>query len=241
MRKKSVAKKDIDAIQRFDAILRRVSGVPFARTYQRWHSLALRVVQQTLPDRLAEFRELHRAAKPPKELDVSTYTISDYLMGMQVTNGFSKQPLFDIAAVAMTKFQVQVEIVASAEARLDSLLADVEGVLEAGLLDDELDIASDLAKNKHLRAAGVVAGVVLERHLKRVLAAHEITFRKKPQIASLNDALKVAGIYDVPQWRRIQRLGDIRNLCGHDGEREPARDEVDELIAGVAKIVTTVF
>ena len=54
---------------------------------------------------------------------------------------------------------------------------------------------------------------------------------------NLNDALKDAGIYDVAQWRQIQRLGDIRNLCGHAATRDPTADEVQDLIDGVAKVV----
>jgi hypothetical protein len=115
------------------------------------------------------------------------------------------------------------------------------GLSRRDLLDDELATARELLKAKHLRAAGIVAGVVLERHLKRLITNHGVTFRKVPQIASLNDALKAAEVYDVPQWRRIQHLADVRNLCGHDGEREPTKDEVNELISGVDKVTKTVF
>ncbi|HEY6729754.1 MAG TPA: hypothetical protein VI039_01885 [Solirubrobacterales bacterium] len=46
---------------------------------------------------------------------------------------------------------------------------------------------------------------------------------------------------DVPRWREIQRLGDIRNLCGHAAEREPTAEEVEELIAGTEKVVTSIL
>ena len=71
---------------------------------------------------------------------------------------------------------------------------------------------------------------------------HDLSLgRKKAQIGNLNDALKQSGVIDVPRWREIQRLGDIRNLCGHDGEREPGAEEVRELIDGTAKVIATVF
>ena len=115
-------------------------------------------------------------------------------------------------------------------------------MLEADLFDDELSAAEDLRNKKHLRAGGVVAGVVLERHLKRVAANHQLTIRKKqPTIGDLNDALKNASVYDTIQWRQIQRLGDIRNYAGHAKEREPTADEIDELISGTDKIVKTLF
>jgi hypothetical protein len=55
------------------------------------------------------------------------------------------------------------------------MLTDIEGTLEATLLDDELETARELLKAKHLRSAGIVAGVVLERHLKTVLANHNVS------------------------------------------------------------------
>lgn len=60
-------------------------------------------------------------------------------------------------------------------------------------------------------------------------------------LSNLNDALKEAGVYDAPQWRQIQYLTDIRNLCGHKSDRAPERAEVETLINEVAKIVKNLF
>jgi hypothetical protein len=220
----------------------KLSETSFGPEYQRWYSQTLRVVEQLLPDRYVEFRELYRLDKPPKELDVTTYTISDYLHGTRVTRGFGEVEAFNATNVAATKFGDQIAILDSARSRLDSLLSDIEGTLEATLLDDELETAGELLKAKHLRSAGIVAGVVLERHLKSVLGNHQLSLgRKKSQISNLNDALKEGKAIDVPRWREIQRLGDIRNYCGHDKEREPTREEVEELISGTEKVIAQVF
>jgi hypothetical protein len=85
-------------------------------------------------------------------------------------------------------------------------------------------------------------GVVLEKHLKTVTLNRCISLSKKsPTIADYNDALKNADIIDVPSWRNIQRLGDLRNLCSHSKDRDPNLDEVQELINGVKKIIKTLF
>ena len=87
-----------------------------------------------------------------------------------------------------------------------------------------------------------MAGVVLERHLAQVTSNHNVTIRKQhPTINDLNELLKGANVLDVPTWRLVQRLGDIRNLCDHNKSREPTTDEIGELIEGVAKITKTVF
>ncbi len=222
---------------------KRADGLSFGLDYQAWYSEALPVVQQLQPERYEEFRTLYRLDKPAKNLDVVTYSINDYIHGTGVKETYSgeREAVFDVANVALGKLGFQVNILNSAKSRLSSLLTDIRGTLEASLLDDELETAEELLGAKHLRSAGVIAGVALERHLASVIASHQIAFRKKRQIGNLNDALKEAKLYDVARWRQIQRFADIRNLCGHDGEREPSAEEVSELIAGTQKTIATVF
>jgi hypothetical protein len=212
----------------------------FGSAYQRWYSEALRVVEQLMPDRYDEFREYYRLDKRPTHVTRSTYTISEYVQGtIYPGNGLDQKR---VRTAAMAKLKNQIDMLASAEERLGSILADIEVSLEATLLDDELETASELLRAKHLRSAGVVAGVVLERHLKTVADSHEVKLgRKKPQLGTLNDALKDARVFDNPRWREIQRLADIRNLCAHDGERDPNTDEVRELVDSTGRIIKTVF
>jgi hypothetical protein len=142
---------------------------------------------------------------------------------------------------AYQKFSQQLNIVVAARNVLDSRLADIRGVLQADLFDSELDAAQELLKHGFLRAAGMIAGVVLERHLAEVARSHKVSIRSKaPGISHYNDALKGAGVLNVPRWRVIQGLADIRNLCGHAAGREPTRDEVIELIEGVGKVTKSV-
>ena len=126
--------------------------------------------------------------------------------------------------------------------RFRSSLFDIRQLAQADLFDSELGAAKELADNKFTRAAGVLAGVVLERHLKEVCGNHGLTLRRKaPQFSHLNDALKGGNVIDIPQWRSIQYLGDLRNLCAHDKTTEPTPDQVKDLLDGVAKVTKTVF
>jgi hypothetical protein len=112
--------------------------------------------------------------------------------------------------------------------------------VQADLLDSELDEADELAKNKFTRAAGALAGVVLEKHLAQVCDDHAIKVTKKaPGISDFNDLLKAANVIDVTTWRSIQHLGDIRNLCDHSKATEPTVEQVNDLVAGVKKISKT--
>ncbi|MCK6463160.1 MAG: hypothetical protein L6Q29_05095, partial [Candidatus Pacebacteria bacterium] len=64
----------------------------------------------------------------------------------------------------------------------------------------ELEAAKELSKHKFTRAAGALAGVVLERHLGQVCENHGLKITKKnPGIADLNNALKESDVIDIVQ------------------------------------------
>ena len=207
--------------------------------YQPWYTRALPVIRDILPDRYDEFVSLY-AGGPRKQMDLSNYRISDYLHGLGLAQG--GELLFEPKEVFLSLFYQQLSILSSAQPRLDSVLTDISGVIRAEFFDDELDGCEELLRNDYLRAAGVIAGVVLERHLSSICANHSINFRKKsPTLADFNDALKKNKVLDTPKWRKIQHLGDLRNLCSHAKEREPTKEEVTELIEGVGNTIKSVF
>ena len=212
----------------------------FRDDYQPWYSESKALIGQLLPDRLADFTRYYERPKSRRpEITFANYTIEDYLQGLRV--GSSRSPIVEPRA-AIPSFLQQLQIVRSMESRLRSSLFDIRQLSQADLFDSELESAGSLVRNGFLRAAGAVAGVVLERHLKEVCANRSVTVRKrKPQIADLNDLLKDAAVVDTPQWRLIQHLGDLRNLCVHDREAEPSADQVKDLVEGVEKVIKTVF
>lgn len=209
--------------------------------YQSWYSKASPVIRQILPERYKEFIDLYQIEKR-KEIDYLTYTIKDYLLGLSVTRGYYKEEVVNPFTAFASKFQQQLFILNSAIDVFKSRISDIEGVLQANLFESELEAADELRKKKHLRAAGMLSGVTLEAHLGKVFSHHGLKIRRKsPTISDFNDGLKQAGILDVPTWRLIQRLADIRNLCAHPKEREPRNDEIEDIIVGTKKVVAEVF
>lgn len=217
-------------------------GAKFRDGYQRWYSEAHEVVKQILPSRLQEFEQLYKGDGKRKEIDGTTYTIQDWLLGIRSAVNYRHERRFNDIAMALMRFNNQIEILRSARTRFESTIFEIKQILQADIFDSELETAGELCKKGFLRASGAVAGVVLEKHLAQVCGNHNIAVKKKnPTIGDLNDALKNAGIIEVPDWRFIQRLGDLRNLCDHDKNREPKAEEVVELIEGVEKINKTLF
>lgn len=211
--------------------------------YQSWYSRSIAIIKQIMPERLNEFNSYYNIEKRDNSnISFLTYTISDYLLGLTVTRGIYKEEVVNPLHTFISKFQHQISILNSVEDRLDSILSDIKGLLQAELFDNQMEAAKELNKKGHLRAAGTLAGVMLEQHFSNIVKNHTIKISKKdPLISEYNDNLKNNNVYDVPTWRFIQRIGDIRNLCAHSKDREPTKEEVSDMINGVEKIIKTVF
>jgi hypothetical protein len=219
-----------------------VTAIPdFSSAYQAWYSESKAVIKLLLPDRLSDFVRHYEKPKNRKDISFENYSIEDALQGLQITRGFQKEVIVDSSA-AIPHVRQQLEILKSVRARFKSSLFDIRQLVAADLFDSELDAARELARKKFTRAAGAVAGVVLEKHLQQVCDNHVITVKKSDAgISHLNDLLKAQGVIDVPQWRAIQHLGDLRNLCDHPKGQEPSPAQIGDLIDGVAKVTKTIF
>lgn len=213
----------------------------FGTDYQSWYSESKALIKQLLPDRLADFSRHYEKPKPRKDISYENYRIEDYLQGLSVTRGLEKTKIVGPDA-AIPHLEQQLAIVKAVSSRFESSLFDIRQLVQADLFDSELAAAQELLKRGFNRGAGAVAGVVLEKHLGQVVENHNIATKKKnPTISDFNDLLKGSEVLETPEWRQIQRLGDIRNLCDHNKEREPTKDEVQELINGVEKFTKTLF
>lgn len=203
----------------------------FTFDYQKWYTKALPVVRRLSSDRYEEFRRYYEPDPKRKSLGYGTYVIHDFIKGVAPSSYHF--PDFDAKKQVVQGFLNQIAILSSVVDRIDSVLADIEGHLFADLKDAELETANTLLKVSP-RAAGSLAGVVLEAHLQRVVANHGIKIAKKtPTIADLNDPLKQAGVYETATWRKVGYLADLRNLCSHKKNVEPTVAQIVELIDGV--------
>lgn len=243
MAKKEAIRKELNALYAEGAKLavefQKKEDKQFQYDYQRWYTKALTAVASLASERLTEFRGYYEVDPKRKSLGYGTYVIQDYFKG--VAPNKLHYPEFDTRVQVLQSFFNQLTILNAVSERVDSVLANIEEELYAELQDSELAIARQLAKIS-VRAAGALVGVVIEGHLQKVAQAHAVKVAKKyPTIADLNDPLKAASVIDIPTWRKISFLADLRNLCSHKKDVEPTKEQVEELIQGAGWLTKNVF
>lgn len=214
---------------------------PFDENYQNWFTRSLAVIKQLIPTRYSEFELIYFPNPKRSVVAYTNFTISDWMNGERLDRPFEENHETEIRKVS-NAFYNQLLILKAARSRLTTILFDISKIYHAELLDSEIEGAKELLKYGFLRPAAVICGVVLEKHFALVLSERSIKISKKhPSINDFNEALKAGEVIDVPMWRRIQLLGDLRNNACHGKEKEPTKDDIEELIAGTEKVIKTVF
>jgi hypothetical protein len=198
----------------------------FIHQYHQWYAGCLALVEANMPSRLQDLERVHEGTKKPEEKGLREMFEYAYLT-------------FDSQVAAADKIVQMKAIVGSVPNYLEGRLHDIELEVSQAYVRDQLTEAEILLKAGHIRAAGAVSGVMLERHLKLLCDRHRppIRYTKTAGISKLNDLLKDAGVYDMTQWRKVQWMGDVRNSCDHAHTAEPRKGDVADLIAEVRKFV----
>ncbi|NQE05981.1 hypothetical protein C5S32_08935 [ANME-1 cluster archaeon GoMg1] len=192
----------------------------FKLDYQDWYSSCCALLERNYnKERTSEFKSGY-------EKNIKTIISANYI------TQYTEYKFID-------SFRQQASILNALPMYLEHRLSDIELTVASILMDDELLEGEYLLKKGFIRAAGALAGVVLERHLKMRCDKNEskLKYPKNATISQLSDILKGNNLLDIPEWRKIQYLGDIRNKCDHDKKVEPKKEEVTELISKVEEMI----
>lgn len=226
------------------------SRIDVGKEYQFWYTEALAVIKRVLPSRLGDFIGFYEYRRKRSKLTSLNFRIADVIRGYPVPEkiqmGFRKCDVFTTVRVlewsdCFCFVKAQCDILDVAKESFTSSLHKSQPVAQSELLDSELNIARRLSKNGSIRAAGAIAGGVLETYLDAVIGSRELAMSKKSHgINYYARKLKGKGVIDDQAYRFMQSLGKLRDLC-YSAKSEPTQEDVNELIAGVDKIIKTVF
>ena len=195
----------------------------FREEYESWYTEARAVVRQLLPDRLEDFCAYYHGKE-------GNYVLVDYLA--------DNMPYTELGRAA-SLFQQQLVIVQAASRRLESSLFDIRKLVQADLFDSELEAAEALIERGFHRAAGVIAGVVMEKHLAQVCESHTLELPQHPTIKDFNRILKENNVIEDHESRFIEYLRPMRNDCSHHSAEKVVEKCAPDLVEGVKKLVKT--
>ncbi len=207
--------------------------------YYDWYHEACRVIRTFAPERLAEFERFYigdTTIKKVDDLNLITSGITHYLQEWVIVKGEEKTDFFDNF---QSYFKAQRYILMAVVGNIDNKLSNLESDFQYGLSKSEIEVAKELQKNKHLREAGMIAGLVIELHLKNVAKNRNIKLPQNPQMKHYNEKLKNE-IDDATITKQIELCSIIRNKCAHAGGALPTDDEVNTIISIAEKIIATV-
>ena len=198
--------------------------------YQVWYTQALRLVEHVLSERRREFEGYYRSDQDSRDQSATISAILGSLSRPRST-GEKREALaglFDPGleqATFLHLLGMQLAILASASPPL---------LREERRPDRGLQAARLLLSQGHRRAAGAVAGVVMESHLRKVAQRHDLALSESDSssLPRLNRSLRKAGVYGSARSRQIERLAELSDSCIRKEKKIYAK-LVSELLSGV--------
>lgn len=115
-------------------------------------------------------------------------------------------------------------------------LRSVEELIHADVFADFLEMAEELHSKKYKDPAAVIAGSVLEEHLRKLAVAHGVAIETggKPKKAdTINADLKKVGAYNALEQKSVTAWLGLRNDAAHGKYGEYDHAQVAALIRDV--------
>ncbi len=192
--------------------------------YQRWYTLASQLVKDYLPERSSEFSTCYATERAWR---------SGIMSCLQFTCLAKDKNL--LLKDFMNDFDLQRSIL--------SILPDVAEIKESNfrkkistdIARSEIEQAERLLGEGYDRAAGCIAGIALELHLRTLCDVNGISYSSKATIQPFLEALDKVGKLDKTEKKYMEYLASIRNKCSHPND--VTKNDVKVLIDGVKKLV----
>jgi hypothetical protein len=122
-----------------------------------------------------------------------------------------------------------------------------KGLISAEIFADFMEMANYLMSENYKDPAAVIAGSVLEEHLRQLCYTHKIEVehdlkgKKVPKKADgLNSDLAKANIYNKLDQKQVTAWLDLRNNAAHGKYSEYSKDQVDLMIQGIINFIIRV-
>jgi hypothetical protein len=126
-------------------------------------------------------------------------------------------------------------------------LFSIKGLVTAEVFADFLEMAEYLLDQDYKDPAAVIAGSVLEEHLRQLCAKNSIDVeiesegKRRPKKADqLNSDLAKAEVYNKLYKKAVTTWQDLRNKAAHGEYEEYNKEQVQQMLQGITEFVTRV-
>jgi hypothetical protein len=110
-------------------------------------------------------------------------------------------------------------------------------LVRAEFMDDLLSQATYLLGEGYKQAAAVMAGGVLEQHLRLLCVKHKLVLIAKPKLDTMNADLAKISVYDKNEQKFVTAWAAIRNSAAHNQDAQYTDNQVEIMIQGVRAFV----
>jgi len=187
------------------------------RDYQKWYSSSRHLVNDYMPERIAEFEEFY----------------TRIIHGLKLESGWGIHDKSEYINSWSNDFLNQLGILLSVQLVAEIKEKSLRRILASDIANSEIEESELLFKNKRYRAAGAVAGVALERYLKTLCEINDVEYKTRG-ISSLAHSVHTErpSKLDDTVLKQMIYLAGIRDDCVHPNDIPD-----DELEANVRRLI----
>lgn len=128
-------------------------------------------------------------------------------------------------------------LIAAKEDYQGGYLVAIRKLVGAEIIGSLLDQAQELLEAGYVGPAAVLAGCILEDHIKTICQEKKIELPDKPKLDYMNTQLAKIEYYNKLTQKQITALAAIRNSAAHGNWDEFKEDDVRDMIKWIARFV----
>lgn len=188
--------------------------------YEKWYNSAYPLISEYLPDREDDFKNRYNKVRLSLEVDI------EFLRNYDVTG------IGTLKYYISNGIELQLSLLESIKGRIKTEQVKARKRISKDITSDEIQKGKELIDDEHIRAAGVLAGVALERHLITLCenSEQELEFGYMDGITTLAHTLSDANEISKDDLRLLEYLSGIRNKCSHATDEDPEKREVERML-----------
>lgn len=206
------------------------------KNYENWYSMSLIYIMTYVPEKKENFVSCYFSKND--NLGIVDLIKLHSKKKIQVSlgdNAIHKQFKDAVFRDFVIKFDQQRNTLLTISGIVKIKELSIRGIIYTTFIDREIDEAVYLFDKGHFRAAGAIAGVALEQHLRFLCDKYSLEYGNKDTIEPLLHKLYKNDKIDLTEMKQIQHLASIRDKCDHPSEISAS--EVKELIEKIKRIL----